>query len=132
MTSFQFELLLSIGQRYILYFFFWSGFLLVSTTFTLSILEYCLTCYLLPNFLTAQYVTNSNNIHTIWIRGKSLLCDFVGTSFHAQLWNDLPATVFSDRYDMGISRSKESVCFHLKDRQRTCNFSGVARIRRRR
>ena len=45
------------------------------------VLENYLTCYLPPNFLSPQYVTNINMIQNIWIRGTQLLCGFVGTSF---------------------------------------------------
>ena len=47
----------------------------------------CLTCNRPPNFhktnKTSKFVTNSSSTYIIWIRGTSLLCGFVGASFHA-------------------------------------------------
>ena len=50
-----------------------------------SVLGNYLTCYMLPSFLTVQYVTSLNIIYTIWTRGTPLLCSFIGISFHFHL-----------------------------------------------
>ena len=90
-----------------------------------SVLENCLTCFLPPNFLTAQYVTNSSIINTTWIRSilqtivecYVSMCGFVETSFHAprncvyaRVY--LPGTVFPCWYNFGTL--KKSVYLDLK------------------
>ena len=91
-----------------------------------SLLKNCLTFYLPPNFLTAQYVTSLYTIHTTWIRGTLLLCGFVGNK-QKQMWNGLPAALCPGPYDMGSFIKRV-----ISTWKATCSSSGVARGSRRR
>ena len=86
-----------------------------STTFIMgSVLKNCLTCYLPPNCLIAQYVTSLNIIHTTWIRGTPLLCGFIGTSFHAPRCSGMAYPRQCFRVDMTWVPSKRASISTLK------------------
>ena len=98
-----------------------------STLFSMTIvLRYCLTCYLPPMFLTAQYVTNSNTIHNNWIRGTPLLCGFVGTfSRHGTLeWSTCSSVFRLIRLEYLLKGTQVFLSLPQKP-ARTCSSSGV-------